>query len=77
MRQAPAIGRFAPSPTGDLHFGSLISAVGSYLEVKSAGGDWLIRIEDLDPPREIPGSAAGIINDLRALGMESDGRIVY
>jgi len=71
------IGRFAPSPTGDLHFGSLISAVGSYLEAKTAGGDWLLRIEDLDPPREVAGSASRIISDLNNLGMQPDGQILY
>lgn len=77
MNRVPVIGRFAPSPTGSLHFGSLISAVGSFLEAKSADGDWLLRIEDLDPPREVAGSAARIINDLRNLGMEPDGQVLY
>jgi glutamyl-Q tRNA(Asp) synthetase len=72
MIPVPVIGRFAPSPTGDLHFGSLVSAVGSYLEAKSAGGRWLLRIEDIDPPREVAGSATRIINDLERLGMLPD-----
>lgn len=73
----PVIGRFAPSPSGDLHFGSLVSAVGSYLEAKSAGGRWLLRIEDIDPPREIAGSATRIINDIYRLGMVPDGPVLY
>ena len=73
----PVIGRFAPSPTGDLHFGSLVSAVGSYLEAKTAGGDWLLRIEDLDPPREVANSASRIISDLQNLGMQPDGQVLY
>jgi glutamyl-Q tRNA(Asp) synthetase len=77
MHPAPVIGRFAPSPTGDLHFGSLVSAVGSYLEAKTAGGTWLLRIEDLDPPREVAGSADRIIHDLQNLGMQADGQILY
>ena len=77
MNPAPVIGRFAPSPTGDLHFGSLISAVGSYLEAKSTGGKWLLRIEDIDPPREIAGSATRIINDLYRLGLVPDGPVLY
>jgi len=68
MNPVPVVGRFAPSPTGDLHFGSLVSAVGSYLEAKSAGGSWLLRIEDIDPPREIAGSATRIIDDLYRTG---------
>lgn len=71
------IGRFAPSPTGDLHFGSLVSAVGSYLAARSAGGLWLLRIEDIDPPREIPGSADRIIDDLNRLGMVPEGPVLY
>jgi glutamyl-Q tRNA(Asp) synthetase len=77
MNPVPVIGRFAPSPTGDLHFGSLVSAVGSYLEAKAAGGTWLLRIEDLDPPREVAGSANRIIHDLQNLGMQPDGQILY
>jgi len=77
MKPAPVIGRFAPSPTGDLHFGSLVSAVGSYLEAKSVGGRWLLRVEDIDPPREIAGSADRIIDDLRWLGMVPDGPVLY
>jgi glutamyl-Q tRNA(Asp) synthetase len=77
MNRAPVIGRFAPSPTGDLHFGSLVSAVGSYLEAKSRGGAWLLRVEDIDPPREVAGSAVRIIADLARLGMEPDGPVLY
>lgn len=71
------VGRFAPSPTGDLHFGSLVSAVGSYLEAKSTGGLWLLRIEDIDPPREVAGSAGRIIDDLASLGLIPDGPVLY
>jgi glutamyl-Q tRNA(Asp) synthetase len=70
------IGRFAPSPTGALHFGSLVAAVGSYLQARKANGRWLIRIEDLDPPRVVPGSEARILEELARFGMESDGPIV-
>lgn len=69
-------GRFAPSPTGPLHFGSLIAAVASYLDARQAGGEWLVRIEDLDPPREIPGSADQIVAALRVLGFEWNESIV-
>jgi glutamyl-Q tRNA(Asp) synthetase len=74
---AAYIGRFAPSPTGDLHFGSLIAAVGSYLQARHAAGRWLIRVEDIDPPREVPGSAASILRDLERLGMTSDDPVLY
>jgi len=77
MNHPPVTGRFAPSPTGDLHFGSLVSAVGRYLEAKSAGGKWLIRIEDIDPPREIAGSANRIIADLKNIGMVADSPVLY
>jgi len=77
INPVPVIGRFAPSPSGDLHFGSLVSAVGSYLQAKSAAGNWLLRIEDIDPPREIAGSATRIINDLSRLGLVPDGPVLY
>jgi len=77
MNPVPVIGRFAPSPTGDLHFGSLVSAVGSYLEARCAGGKWLLRIEDIDPPREVAGSARRIIDDLDRMGLRPDAPVLY
>ncbi|KRD39281.1 glutamyl-Q tRNA(Asp) ligase [Lysobacter sp. Root916] len=65
-------GRFAPSPTGDLHFGSLLAAFGSWLLARHANGTWLVRIEDLDPPREVAGAAERQLRALRAFGLESD-----
>jgi len=70
------IGRFAPSPTGPLHFGSLLAAVGSYLFARAAGGRWIVRIEDLDPPRVVPGSEAEILKALETLGLEWDGPVM-
>ncbi|MGV8941537.1 MAG: tRNA glutamyl-Q(34) synthetase GluQRS [Lysobacter sp.] len=69
-------GRFAPSPTGDLHAGSLLAAFGSWLLARSAGGEWLVRIEDLDPAREVSGSAQAQLAGLAAFGLLADGPIV-
>lgn len=65
-------GRFAPSPTGGLHFGSLVAALASWLRARQAHGQWLIRIEDIDPPRELAGSAQAILSALARLGLRAD-----
>ncbi len=72
----PQRGRFAPSPTGALHLGSAMAALGSWLFARHAGGEWWLRIEDLDPPREVAGAAAGQRRMLTAMGLVPDGRVV-
>ena len=76
MSPAPYRGRFAPSPTGDLHFGSLVAALGSWLVARRAGGEWLVRVEDLDPPREVAGAAERQLAALAAFGLRHDGPVL-
>ena len=77
MQETRYRGRFAPSPTGPLHFGSLVAAVGSYLDARAHGGEWLLRMEDVDTPRNVPGAAAGILKTLEAFGFEWDGPVLW
>ena len=75
--QEKITGRFAPSPTGPLHFGSLVAAVGSYCLARQAGGNWLLRMEDIDTPRVVPGAAEAILRELEAFGFEWDGEVLF
>lgn len=76
LPSSPYIGRFAPSPTGPLHWGSALAAFGSWLHARHHGGRWLLRIEDLDPPREQPGAAAAQRATLARMGLHPDGEVL-
>ena len=77
MSPTPYRGRFAPSPTGPLHLGSMLAAFGSWLLARHAGGQWLVRVEDVDPPREVPGAVESQLATLNAFGLISDFPVQY
>ena len=73
----PYVGRFAPSPTGPLHFGSLVAATASYLQALAKNGQWLLRVEDIDPPRAQPGATDAILRALERYGFEWHSDVIF
>lgn len=77
MNTLPGCGRFAPSPTGPLHAGSLLSAFGSWLFARYRGQRWVVRVEDVDPPRTVPGAAQAQLAELARFGLHSDAPVMW